>query len=107
MSLLLKVVAELIDPVMASFELGPCDMAEQVKEEIRRIRRQGEIRRQHHSSAPDMGSLKTKEYFLARRRNVGSEDIHDETYPIKKGRSVVLFLKSSTARASLFRQAGI
>jgi hypothetical protein len=28
MSLLLKVVAELIDPVMASFELGPCDMAE-------------------------------------------------------------------------------
>src|SRR5271155_4744846 len=29
MSLLLKVVAELIDPVMASFELGPCDMAEQ------------------------------------------------------------------------------
>jgi len=31
MSLLLKVVAELIDPVMASFELGPCDMAEQDK----------------------------------------------------------------------------
>jgi hypothetical protein len=26
MSLLLKVVAEVIDPVMASFELGPCDM---------------------------------------------------------------------------------
>jgi hypothetical protein len=26
MSLLLKVVAELIDPVMASFELGPCDL---------------------------------------------------------------------------------
>jgi hypothetical protein len=31
MSLLLKVVAEVIDPVMASFELGPCDMAEQDK----------------------------------------------------------------------------
>jgi hypothetical protein len=29
MSLLLKVVAEGIDPVMASFELGLCDMAEQ------------------------------------------------------------------------------
>ena len=28
MSLLLKVVAEGIDPVMASFELGLCDMAE-------------------------------------------------------------------------------
>jgi hypothetical protein len=27
MSLLLKVVAEVIDPVMASFELGPCDSA--------------------------------------------------------------------------------
>jgi hypothetical protein len=31
MLLLLKVVAEVIDPVMASFELGPCDMAEQDK----------------------------------------------------------------------------
>jgi hypothetical protein len=31
MSLLLKVVAEIIDPVMASFELGPCDLAEQEK----------------------------------------------------------------------------
>ncbi len=29
MSLLLKVVAEGIDPVMASFELGLCNMAEQ------------------------------------------------------------------------------
>ena len=29
MSLLLKVVAEVIDPVVAFFELGPCDMAEQ------------------------------------------------------------------------------
>ncbi len=28
MSLLLKVVAELVDPAMASFELGPCDLAE-------------------------------------------------------------------------------
>ena len=28
MSLLLKVVAELVDPAMASLELGPCDMAE-------------------------------------------------------------------------------
>ena len=27
MSLLLKVVAEVIDPLMASFELGPCDSA--------------------------------------------------------------------------------
>jgi hypothetical protein len=27
MSLLLKVVAEVIDPVIASFELGPCDIA--------------------------------------------------------------------------------
>ncbi len=31
MSLLLKVVAEVIDPVMASFVLGPCGMAEEVK----------------------------------------------------------------------------
>jgi hypothetical protein len=31
MSLLSKVVAEVIDPVMASFELGSCDMAEQDK----------------------------------------------------------------------------
>ena len=29
MSLLLRVVAEEIDPVMASFELGLCNMAEQ------------------------------------------------------------------------------
>ncbi len=28
MSLLLKVVAEVIDSVLASFELGPCDIAE-------------------------------------------------------------------------------
>ena len=31
MSLLLKVVAEGIDPVMASFELGPCDIAQKNK----------------------------------------------------------------------------
>jgi hypothetical protein len=31
MSLLLKVVAEIIDPVMAPFEVGPCDLAEQDK----------------------------------------------------------------------------
>jgi hypothetical protein len=31
MSLLLKVVAEALDPAMASFELGPCDLAEQDK----------------------------------------------------------------------------
>jgi hypothetical protein len=31
MSLLLKVVAEVIGPVMASFELGPCDLAERDK----------------------------------------------------------------------------